>query len=376
MKKLYQVLFILLLSLTLIWGITTLGRMTARSDDYVPFTLYSEVVGDFASLDNSGEEGTRYYDHSGREYTEEEFDSILPSFYYRQLVMDDRLPDTIRGRAVTQAMLEREGFIFVSQPASLNVHRTPLYFLLESMSKRVGLEMPEDVFRITDAGIQFVRMADNSIDEMKSDLFTRVMREKGVTFPIEQVAGNPSTRKPYDNGYLLVDAAGRLFQLKQNVGRPFVREIPLPEGVVPEQLFVTEYATRRELGFVIDTAGALYQIRLPEYRLVKAQLPPLRLREEKLTIIGNAFYWTVIRSDAERADYTALDAETLRSVGELHFDTPERETLAYYVLPFQLSFESGRYDYLHPEVGHFSPIGLIVWLLVVGGLYLLYRRRR
>ena len=74
----------------------------------MPFTLYSEVVGEFVSLDNSGEEGSRYYDYAGREYTESEFDSVLPSFYYRQLVMDGRLPDSIHGVAVSPSMLEEQ----------------------------------------------------------------------------------------------------------------------------------------------------------------------------------------------------------------------------------------------------------------------------
>ncbi len=375
MKPLYTILLTLLAALALIWGITSLGDMTAPKGDYVPFTLYSEVVEEFASLDNRDGEGTRYYDYAGREYTDSEFDSILPSFYYRQLVMDGRLPDSIRGIAVDQGLLERESFIFVSHPASLNTHETPLYFLLESMSKRVNLEMPEDVFRFTDRRIEFVNMESNSIEEEKSALYQRALEEKGVTFPIRLVAGNPTTRKAYDNGYLLVDAADRLYQLRQTVGRPFVRAIDLPEGVRPEYLFVTEYPAKRFLGFVVDREGSLYVIRLPEYRLQRADLPTLRMREEKLTILGNPFFWTVIQSNAEGAEYTALDARTLEGVKSLHFDTPGGRTFADYIVPFQLRFESGEYNYLHPTISQFSWIGTLVWLLAIGGIAW-YRRRK
>ena len=82
-----------------------------------------------------------------------------------------------------------------------------------------------------------------------------------------------------------------------------------------------------------------------------------------------------IQSDAEGAEYTALDAQTLASVKSLHFDTPGGRTFADYVVPFQLRFESGKYNYLHPTVSHFSWIGTLVWLLAIGGI-VWYRRRK
>ena len=38
------------------------------------------------------------------------FDSILPMFYFRQLMSDERFPDTIQGIAVTPKMVQTENF--------------------------------------------------------------------------------------------------------------------------------------------------------------------------------------------------------------------------------------------------------------------------
>lgn len=339
----------------------------------MPFTLYSEVVGEFVSLDNSGEEGTRYYDYSGREYTESEFDSVLPSFYYRQLVMDGRLPDSINGVAISPAMLEEQSFIFISHPSTINRHDTPLYFLLESMSKRVYLEMPNDVFRLGKKGIEFIDMSRNEVDRAKSELFQKTFDAKGVAFPVALVAGNATTKKAYDNGYLLLDANGKLFNLRQTVGRPYLQEIALPSGVVPQQLFVTEYPSRAFLGFLVDEAGSFYAITLPDYQLVKADLPLLDLTRDKLTIFGNPFYWTVIRSRDGEALYTALEAGSLRRVKELRFEGSEKSSIAKYLVPFQLSFTSPLHGYFRPEVHHFSWFGLLLWL-VVGGVWVAVAR--
>lgn len=375
MKQFYTILLGFLGALALIWGISALGTMVTPQTGSAPFTLFSEVVEEFASLDND-EEGLIYYDHAGRRYSEEEFDSILPSFYYRQLAMDGRLPDSIRGLAVDKAMLERESFIFVSHPAHLNVHATPLYFLLESMSKRVDLEMPSDVFRFTESRIEFVDMERNAIDEAKSELYQSMLDAKGVVFPIRLVVGNPTTRKPYDNGYLLVDAEDKLYQLKQTVGRPYLREIPLPAGVVPKHLFVTEYPSRDLLAFLVDEADRFYAITLPDYRTVRAELPPARMREERMTIFGNPFFWTVVQTGADGSRYTALDARTLKEVKHLTFETKPTRSFTYYILPFRLSFTSGNHNYLKPTIDDFSPIGLGVWLLIAVIVCVVSLRRR
>ncbi len=374
MTRLYKILCPILVAFVAIWGITSLGKLIQPKGDYVPFTLYSEVVHDFVSLDNSDDRGTQYYDYSGHSYTESEFDSILPSFYARQLVMDGRLPDTICGVPVTQKSLEQQSFIFVSHPNTLNTHTTPLYFLLESMSKRVDLEMPSDVFRFTDNGIEFIDMERNEVDHEKSRLFSDVLKGKGVAFPIKTIAGNTTTRKPYDNGFLFLDNQNQLFQLKQTVGQPYLKQISLPKGIDLQYLFVTEYPDQKYLGFVVDNMGQFFAITLPDYKLLKAELPPAIMATEKMIVFGNPFYWTVIQSQSNGVQYTALDAKSLQQVGSHYFETPRPRSFAYYILPFQISFTAAEHEYFLPAVSSFSPIGLAVWCLLLS-LYFVIRRR-
>lgn len=90
--------------------------------------------------------------------------------------------------------------------------------------------MPEDAFRFTDKGIEFIRMETNRIDEAKSKLFTEMLVQKGFAFPASYASGNPTTRKDYDEGYLVLDANHKLFHLKCTKGRPYVKLIQLPEA--------------------------------------------------------------------------------------------------------------------------------------------------
>ena len=73
-------------------------------------------------------------DLAGNIYSEAAFDSILPMFYFRQLMSDERFPDTIQGIAVTPKMVQTENFNFRSVPSDINAPSIGLYPLMESMS--------------------------------------------------------------------------------------------------------------------------------------------------------------------------------------------------------------------------------------------------
>ena len=243
-------------------------------------------------------------------------------------------PDTICGKAVSPKDIQLTNFTFKSVPSAINASQTGLYFLMESMSKRVDLKMPEDAFRFTDKGIEFIRMETNCIDEAKSKLFTDMLVQKGFAFPACYASGNPTTRKDYDEGYLVLDANHKLFHLKCTKGRPYVKAIQLPEGVLPEYVFITEFRSRRTLGYMVDSKHHFYIIN-SDGSLVKSALPGFDPAKDELTIFGNMFDWTVKLSTDKDDYYYALDAtdyslikehaykDIRRSVPGLSFTSPD-----------------------------------------------------
>ena len=287
----------------------------------VPFTLYSSVVGEFAMLDYNDKKFS-YSDRTGREYTEEQFDSILPMFYYHQLVTDGRFPETICGVSVTPRQIQISNFNYRLEPSELNKPHTGLYQMLETMSGRVDLVLPDDVFRLTDTGIEFIDMATNSVNEQKSKTFTDMMISKGFRFPAYRIAGNPTDRKEYDEGYVILDADRKLFHIKMTKGRPYCRAIELPEGMRAEYLYITEFTARTMLAFIIDTDGGFWVVNRPSYDVVKSGLPPIDPNEESVLIMGNMFDWTVtVRDDVSRR-YYALSASDYSLLDSMTYDTP------------------------------------------------------
>lgn len=347
MNRLGKYFFIGTLILLLLWLVPWTYRFVTSESVKSPFMLYSGLIGDFAVLDNSGGDAV-YTDLAGNIYTEAQFDSILPFFYYRQLIAEERLPDTLYGVPISPRAIQMGNFTFRTTPMTVNAHTVPLYPLLESMSGRVDLEMPDDVFRIFQR-MEFIDMLTNEVKEEKSRLFTDMLQKKGFVFPARLVAGNPTTRKDYDEGYLMVDNAGKLFHVKQIKSRPYVRPIEVPEGINIQHLFLTEFKGRKSLAFLTDSEKRFWVLRTKTYEFRQVQIPPFDPKTMSLSIIGNMFDWTVILREGEKESLHAIDADSGRSLAS--YERPaSNPSLAHrigkYVFPIRIEFSSA----LTPDV--------------------------
>ena len=144
---------ILLAALLLAWLPPGGYAFVFASPSWSPFTLYSCVTHGFASVDFDRENNVAGRDLQGNTYTQQQFDSILPTFYYRQLAAEGRFPSEIEGVAVESRDVERTNFMFRTSPGEINRRRPTVYQLLESMPDRIDLEPATDVFRITGVGM-------------------------------------------------------------------------------------------------------------------------------------------------------------------------------------------------------------------------------
>lgn len=324
MNRIATIVLYITVALLLLWQIPWWYNYLAVQPAQQPFTIYSQLLGDFIITEH--EQGEMiYHDRAGEHYTRKAVDSLLPTFYYRQLLTDGRLSDTLYGRITTPQEIQRGGVTFRSSPRTLLAPSVALYPLLESASRRVKLEMPEDLFRMTETGIEFIHMESNQVDKEKSARYTKLFQEKGFALPARYVAGNPTAQKEYDNGYLLIDDDGRLFHLKQMAGRPYLRFIKLPQGVQAAEAFVWELPSRRHIGLVTTTNHQLYIIEREGYRLLPIDIPSWHPLREELTIIGNdldSYTLRISTSDATR--YYALDASDYSLLDSMRIEHPDR----------------------------------------------------
>ena len=354
MKNLKYVIIVLGL-IVLAWLLPAFYELVSPRTDKNPFVVYSCLDSTFIKMEVQNKQ-VRYIDFRGQEFTKSEADSLLPLFAFRQLVAEGRLPDSLYGVALTPKLIQQNAFHFKTSPKQLNKPAVGLYTMLESASGRVDLTLPPDVFRLTNDGLEFINCETNTVNRAKSLSFSRELTKHGFTFPVQLIWGNGTTRKDYDNGFLLTDSQNRLYQLKMVKGTPWVREI---SGQNSEfsiqkfiQLFTLEPANRQLIGLVVSDDFRLFAVR-SDGTLAQIGVDAYNPQEMQITITGDLFHWTITEYTATDSRYYAVDARTFEQVACAIVPDPERplsQKIERILLPVRLRFTSWRTQLIAPNI--------------------------
>jgi hypothetical protein len=191
-------------------------------------------------------------------------------------------------------------------PADIGMPQIPLFPLFESRSGRVRLEMPETFFRITDR-MEFIDAGTNAVQEDPSRMFTDTLRARGFQFPAKQIAGNPTTRKGFDEGYFVVDAADNVFHLKMVRGKPFCVKTGIPASPRILQMFIAETSLREYYGFIIGEDNSVSLISYDNYRLIRLPIERYDHRTCALFFGGDLFFRTITVQEDGRLETVVTD---------------------------------------------------------------------
>ena len=341
-------LLILISTILLAVVIPQVVKMSVESATRYNFTYYSSILNEFCSIEFADKELARIDAH-GNEYSETQFDSILPLFSYRQLITDGRMPDSINGQVVNIDLIRKGAFYFRTKPRDVLRPEVGLYPMYESMSGRVKLEVPDDLFRCKTT-LEFIDVASNTVKKEKSELFHQALLKSGFEFPAQWVAGIPSARKAYDEGYFICDKANQLFHFKQVNGKPFVKNTQVNKQLTPQYFKMVEAPDRRFYGFLFDDKKQMYQLGTDNYAL--RQLPlKYDYTSQRMMIMANMLYWNVnIISDVGKHTY-ALNANSLEQE-EVDFQEAAEDMWGQvyeWLFPFYVELKHSHTTYLYPS---------------------------
>ena len=347
-----------------------------------PYLAYSPISNGFVV----SEQGNKIYsidkDNNPIEsYTVEQRDSLLPHQYFNQLMARDRLPDTIAGIAVSIPTLKHAQWVFQSTPRDLNKVLPKVYMMMESMPARIDLEDPKEVFRLN-GKVEFVNMESNTVNPDRSARFTKAFEKAGFQYPEKWMSANVTTRKQYDEGYLMIDAAGDLYHMKQQAGRPYIVKIQRPNpDFKAEKAFIFENMDRSNLGYVVDADGNSYLLKHDGYRLVQLPVEKIDPTKNRITIVGTLFNIMVRFNNQQGTRWYALDnAGTHDMLGNFNYTYSDNwaAELGEYIFPYELSYTAHTDCLVHPRIGFIS--WKAIYLNIALALLLAYlgrhRRRR
>ncbi len=348
MKYKKSIYLIILLFITLIgmWGIPSLVRIATYTPDQYPFMYYSSILKKICLIDYKNKKFPMK-DVDGNQYNTAQFDSLMPMLNYRQLMTDGALPDSIEGHEITPQILRMKSVVYRYDPKDIHTPVNGLYILFESMPKRVGLEMPDDVFRLKDR-IEFIDAEKNTVNVKKSALFQKALEKEGFRFPAQWLAGNP-----YDEGYFILDADHQLFHMKMVNNRPYVKDTKIGERIDVVHFSMLEVADKRFYGFLFSEKGEMFIIENDgsDYKTLQLGIDPIDKQRDQVILMGNLLDWTVSVITPERKKCFALDTESLgRIAGYTIERTPGKwDAVSKWAFPYYLAFESSDSNYIQPR---------------------------
>ena len=319
-KLLYGFLVVLTTMLSC-WILPSLVKKMTDGANHYPLTYYSSILKELCIIDFR-ESGNSFFDIKGNEYPRSQYDSLLPMLNFRQLMMNGTLPDTIDGQALEPKTIRTKQVMFRFHPTKVYAPQSQMGVLLEAMPKRMNLTLPGDYFRM-DTDITFVDAETNEVNEKKSSRFTAELTRKGFTFPVQHYWGNPTTRKPYEEGYFCLDSKGELFHLKMVNGRPFVKNTGMGSQLEISWFAMQEVTDKRFYGFLFGSKGEVGILESTEdggYQFRKMDIRPFDIQKDELMVMGNMLYWTVRITNQQGIDCYGMDTQHLKTLSTYHRD--------------------------------------------------------
>ena len=377
--KLTYGFMVVLATLLSMWVLPSLvKKMTDGARNY-PLVYYSSILKELCIIDFVHEKET-FSDIKGNKYPRSEYDSLMPMLNFRQLMMDGRLPDTLEGCPIEPKLLRMKQVVFRQYPSKVNAPQPTMGVLLEAMPKRLNIVLPGDYFRMDDK-ITFIDAETNQVDEAKSQRFTDALKRKGFAFPVKNYWGNPTTRKPYEEGYFCLDSNGELFHLKMVNGRPFVKNTGIGKQLKINWFSMMEVPDKRFYGFIFGEDGEVGIIQSINegagYELVKMDIPPFDIHSDDLTIMGNLLYWTVRVTNQEGMNCYALHSDNLEAVSQFHMDpkTTLWDTISPWLFVTTLTPQTDTNAYVSLYFGAVSPKAFILNILLALVFFFICRSR-
>jgi hypothetical protein len=343
-----------------------------------PIVYYSPTIKDFAYFKHT-EQGLQFRDGKGNTYKRKGYEKLLPFLYYRDLDKWGVMPDTIQGLPVDITYIRHNSQRIRMRSYEMDQPKIELYPLFESKSDYTTLTYPRELFRINEK-MEFITASTNKINKTLSEKFNRVLKEKGFQFPAQLIEGNPTTRKPFDEGYFIVDAEGSVFHLKKVHNSPHCVKTPIDKDLGIRKILIRESVRREIYGIIITDSDEVYMISYDNYRLIKIPLEHYNPDKMDLSFYADPIYRTFKYDNGVHFYHKVFDS-TYSFVDSLTISlTPEEEKTSYKVkqaiFPFEIKTTKSTSSLIHFDLqcqSMLSIIGIIISLIIGIGIKI-YRK--
>lgn len=307
-----------------------------------PRISYSPIINDIL-ISTSNPDNAQIKDRKGKKYTRDEYEQLMPHFNFAQLVFAGKMPDSINGIEVNVPLLRNNIFQISFEPYRIDSYGLVLYPLIESEPGRVNLEFPYEFF-VIDNRMDIYDSKSNKKKEAMSAEFTAALNDNGFKFPAKKLFGNPTTRKPFDDGYFVLDDQDQFFHVKRIKGKPYCRKIQIPSGMKIVHFSIQEMLLKEFHGFFVTENDELYLISYDDYKIINLPVKDYNYKSSSIRILGDLFYRTVSVINDDKISVFIFDRQYKQLDSYEEFlkskDESVQGIIAAYVFPFSVELLS------------------------------------
>jgi hypothetical protein len=279
-----------------------LGKTQVFFSPVIKKFIFQEMVGDAHDFINK--------DEDGKIYDRQQFETLIPFIYYKNMELWGKLPVIIEGKTFDKETILENRQVFEVKSNEISDRRplVQIFPLLESAPGVARLSFPEDAFRFTDK-MEFINVDTNKTNGVFTSLFTNALQKAGFIFPAKLVSGTVSILKPFDEGFFVVDAANNVFHIKRLKGEPLIVKTPMPASIGARHIKIIENSRKEIYGFLITNSNEIYLIMYDNYRLVKLPLDNYQPDKMDFKLLFNPIYRTAVYWDNKKIYALAMDLQ-------------------------------------------------------------------
>ncbi|MCW7753551.1 DUF4857 domain-containing protein [Desulfobotulus sp. H1] len=345
-----------------------------------PLVFFSPVQKNFVYQKSLGSHQFLYADESGREFSRQEWEDLLPFVYFRNYELRNEEPLKLAGTVFDSEAVRthRQSFEIKARDIRGRYPQIPIYPLFNNNPAVTMLPFPEDVFRFTKNGMEFIHADTNRKDETLSHRFTENLKAEGFVFPATLISGNPTNLKPFDEGYFVQDSKEQVFHIRRVLDQPHIRKTAIPPDMDILDIIISENQRREFYGLLITKEGGIFLITWHNYELIP--LPSAGYDPDRMNIklLVNPLYRTLILTEGKKVHATAMD----RAYQPIHsFTLPfshENNSVRHikdFLFPLVLSLESPWQNQATLQL-HTGGVGSLAGIVLAMLLYLVLNRNR
>lgn len=272
-----------------------------------PRVFYSPIQKNFIFIRTTDKEPV-YSDIKGNNYTREEFEQLDPLFNYRQLSLTGKLPDSLNDVKLDVLLLRKNDFMIRIRPFEFDKPQIPVYPLIESQSGRAALELNDNYFRFN-SRMEILNSRQNEVDEILTKKFTPALLKQNFLFPAKAIYGNPTTRKPFDEGYFVIDAGNNVYHIKMVKGEPFCVNTNIPKSLDVAFIYVREMDLKEFYGLIFTRDNKVFLISYDNYKLIQLPIENYDNKSTTFYLRGDLFYRTITLNKNNSVEIFVIDRD-------------------------------------------------------------------